>query len=162
MTDIQSSDLDSIDRQILRLLQEDARISNLDLAQAVGLSPTPCARRVKRLEEEGFIKAHVTLLHPEALGLHLMAMVSVTMDRHTSDRFECFEKAIAAMPEVLECSIVTGQAADFLLKVIVQDMRHYEKFLLGRLTKLEGVSAVHSSFVLRQITSTTALPVPCL
>jgi Lrp/AsnC family leucine-responsive transcriptional regulator len=152
-------DLDSIDRQILREMQKDGRLSNLDLAERVGLSPTPCARRVKSLEETGFIARHVTLLNPQALGLNLKAIVSISMDRHTPDRFECFERAIVGMPEVLECSIVTGQAADFLLTVIVRDMRHYEEFLLGRLTKLEGVSGVHSSFVLRQILSKTELPV---
>jgi Lrp/AsnC family leucine-responsive transcriptional regulator len=80
------------------------------------------------------------------------------MDRHTPDRFESFEKAIVTMPEVIECSIVTGQTADFLLKVVVRDMQHYEKFLLGNLTRLEGVSGVHSSFVLRQLVKNTALP----
>ncbi len=154
-------ELDSTDRHILRLLQKDARISNHDLASRIGLSDTPCARRVKRLEEEGFIQAHVTLLVPEALGLKLTALVSISMDRHTPDRFEAFEKAVTRMPEVLECSLVTGQAADFLLKVIVRDMQHYEKFLLGQLTKLKGVSGVHSSFVLRRVTSTTELPVGC-
>lgn len=152
-------EMDSIDSQILRLLQEDAGISNHDLALRVGLSDTPCARRVKRLEEEGVIRARVTLLDPEALGLNLTAMVSISMDRHTPDRFESFEKSIRALPEVLECFLVTGQAADFLLKVIVRDMKHYEQFLLGHLTKIPGVSGVHSSFVLRRVASTTALPI---
>lgn len=154
-------ELDSIDHHILRELQQNAQLNNLELARLVGLSPTPCARRVKRLEEEGVITAQVALLSPEALGLNLMAMVSISMDRHTPDRFEAFEKSIRNMPEVLECFIVTGQAADFLLKVIVRDMGHYEKFLLGQLTKLKGVSGVHSSFVLRKVTSSTALPLPC-
>lgn len=152
--------LDSIDRNILELLQRDARLSNHELAARVGLSDTPCARRVKRLEDEGFILRQVALVDPEKLGLKLTALVSISMDRHTPDRFEAFEKAILGMPEVLECSLVTGQAADFLLKVIVRDMQHYERFLLGQLTKLEGVSGVHSSFVLRQVSSTTALPLP--
>ncbi len=152
---------DSIDRHILRLLQTDASLSNHDLAMQVGLSDTPCARRVKRLEEEGIILSQVTLLDPEALGLKLTAMVSISMDRHTPDRFEEFERSIARLPEVLECLLVTGQTADFLLKVVVRDMRHYEQFLLGRLTKIKGVSGVHSSFVLRKIRSTTELPVDC-
>lgn len=155
------ADLDSIDHRILRELQRDAGLSNLELAQLVGLSPTPCARRVKRLEQEGIIAGQVAILSPESLGLKLTAMVSISMDRHTPDRFEAFEKAISNMPEVLECFIVTGQAADFLLKVIVKDMSHYEKFLLGQLTRLKGVSGVHSSFVLRKVVSTTALPIPC-
>ncbi|PCJ30387.1 MAG: AsnC family transcriptional regulator [Gammaproteobacteria bacterium] len=151
--------LDRIDKHILKLMQINGRISNLELADQVGLSATPCLRRVKRLEESGLIERHVTLLNPEALGLNLTAIIGISMDRHTPDRFENFETEIATMPEVLECSIVTGQAADFLLKVVVRDMRHYEQFLLGHLTKLSGVSGVHSSFVLRQVVNKTALPI---
>ncbi|MCZ6488255.1 MAG: Lrp/AsnC family transcriptional regulator [Gammaproteobacteria bacterium] len=151
--------LDRIDKHILRLMQSNGRISNLELADQVGLSPTPCSRRVKRLEDSGIINRHVTLLNPEALGLSLTAIIGISMDRHTPDRFESFEKAIAHMPEIIECNIVTGQAADFLVKVVVKDMRHYEKFLLGHLTRLKGVTGVHSSFVLRQLISKTELPV---
>ena len=151
--------LDRIDKHILELMQADGRISNLELAERVGLSPTPCSRRVRRLEESGLITGHVTLLDPEALGLNLTAIVGIAMDRHTPDRFESFEKAIAEMPEIIECSIVTGQTADFLLKVVVRDMHHYEQFLLGRLTRLEGVTGVHSSFVLRDLVKKTALPI---
>ena len=142
--------LDQKDKQILRELQKNARISNLELADKVNLSPTPCARRVKQLEDAGIITEHVTLLDRERLGLNLMAMISITMDKHTADRFENFEQAAALLPEVMECYVVTGQDSDFLIKVLVRDMRHYEEFLLQRLTKLEGVSGVHSSFVLRQ------------
>ena len=150
--------LDNLDKHILRLMQGNSRISNLELADQIGLSATPCARRVKRLEESGLIKGYVTLLDAEALGLNLTAIIGISMDRHTPDRFEQFEQAIVEMPEVLECSIVTGQSADFLLKVVVRNMRHYEKFLLGKLTKLNGVTGVHSSFVLRQVVNKTALP----
>jgi Lrp/AsnC family leucine-responsive transcriptional regulator len=150
--------LDRIDKHILELMQANGRISNLELADQVGLSPTPCSRRVKRLEESGLIIGHVTLLDPQALGLNLTAMVGIAMDRHTPDRFESFEKAISSMPEIVECSIVTGQIADFLLKVVVRDMQHYEKFLLGNLTRLDGVTGVHSSFVLRNLVKKTALP----
>ncbi len=150
--------LDRIDKHILNLMQVNGRISNLELAEQVGLSATPCARRVKRLEQSGLIDRHVTLLNPEKLGLDLTAIIGISMDRHTPDRFELFEKAIREMPEVIECSIVTGQAADFLLKVLVKDMRQYEKFLLGKLTRLEGVTGVHSSFVLRQVINKTQIP----
>ncbi|WP_019614232.1 MULTISPECIES: Lrp/AsnC family transcriptional regulator [Psychromonas] len=150
--------LDRTDKKILKLMQGNARISNLELADSVGLSPTPCSRRVKRLEESGLIDKHVTLLKPAVLGLKLTAMIGISMDRHTPDRFDNFERAIAALPEVLECLIVTGQTADFLLKVVVRDMEHYEKFLLGHLTKLEGVTGVHSSFVLREVVKKTELP----
>ena len=150
--------LDKIDKHILTVMQSNGRISNLELSDKVGLSPTPCSRRVKRLEDSGLINAHVTLLNKAALGLNLTAIIGISMDRHTPDRFEQFEKAIVNMPEVIECSIVTGQTADFLLKVVVRDMQHYEKFLLGTLTRLTGVTGVHSSFVLRQVVNKTALP----
>ena len=150
--------LDRIDKHILKLMQTNARISNLELADQVGLSPTPCSRRVKRLEDSGLIAGHVTLLDPAALGLDLTAIIGISMDRHTPDRFEDFEQAITNMPEVIECSIVTGQAADFLLKVVVKDMHHYEKFLFGHLTRVSGVSGVHSSFVLRNLVKKTELP----
>lgn len=151
-------ELDLKDKQILRELQNNARISNLELADKVNLSPTPCARRVKQLEEAGIITEHVTRLNRELLGLNLMAMISVTMDKHTADRFENFEQDAALLPEVMECYVVTGQDSDFLIKVLVRDMRHYEEFLLQRLTKLEGVSGVHSSFVLRQPINKVELP----
>ena len=153
-----SISLDRIDKHILKLMQTNARISNLELADQVGLSPTPCSRRVKRLEESGLIAGHVTLLNPDALGLDLTAIIGISMDRHTPDRFENFEKAITNMPEVIECSIVTGQTADFLLKAVVRDMHHYEKFLLGHLTRITGVTGVHSSFVLRHLVKKTELP----
>lgn len=150
--------LDRIDRRILALMQSNGRISNLELAEAVGLSPTPCSRRVKRLEESGLILRHVTLLDQQRLGLNITAIIGITMDRHTPERFENFERAVSAFPEVVECSIVTGQAADFLVKAVLPDMTYYEDFLLGRLTRIEGVTGVHSSFVLRKIIDRTELP----
>ena len=151
-------DLDRIDRHILSLMQHDGRISNLELAERVGLSPTPCSRRVKRLEESGVIDRHVTLLNQKALNLNLTAILSVSMDRHTPERFESFESAVSQFPEVLECYIVTGQSADYLLKVVISDMSDYEEFLLGRLTRIPGVTGVHSSFVLRKVIDKTDLP----
>lgn len=150
--------LDRLDRRILERLQQDARISNLDLAEAVGLSPTPCARRVRRLEESGLIRGHVTLLDQQRLGLSLTAFISISMDRHTPDRFEAFEEAVRDYPEVTECSVVTGQDSDYLIQAVVPDMAYYERFLLGRLTRIPGVSGVHSSFVLRRVIQRTALP----
>lgn len=154
----ESLHLDRIDKRILTLLQANARISNLELADQVGLSPTPCARRVKQLEDCGVIRSHATLLDETALGLTLTAMISISMDKHTPERFENFEKKIIQFPEVIECSIVTGQSADYLLKAVLPDMACYEEFLLGRLTKIEGVTGVHSSFVLRKVINDTALP----
>jgi Lrp/AsnC family leucine-responsive transcriptional regulator len=150
--------LDRTDRRILQAMQHNARISNLELAETVGLSPTPCSRRVKRLEESGIIRSHVTLLNQSMLGLKLTAYISISMDRHTPERFEAFEAEVASYPEVMDCSVVTGQSADYLLKAVVPDMEYYEKFLLGKLTRIEGVSGVHSSFELRRVVQRTELP----
>ena len=152
-------ELDRIDRKILHILQRDAGLNNLELAERVGLSPTPCARRVKRLWTEGVMTHQVAMVDPKKLGLHLTAHVSITMDRHTPDRFEVFEETIADVPEVVDCCVVTGQSADYLLKAVVRDMAHYEQFLLGTLTRIAGVSAVHSSFELRRVLSRTAVSV---
>jgi Lrp/AsnC family leucine-responsive transcriptional regulator len=150
--------LDRTDRRILEAIQKNGNISNLDLAEAVGLSPTPCSRRVKKLEESGIITAHVSLLNQSMLGLKLTAYIGISMDRHTPDRFEEFETKVRDFPEVMECSVVTGQSADYLLKAVVPDMEYYEKFLLGKLTRIPGVAGVHSSFELRRVVYKTALP----
>ena len=150
--------LDRTDRRILQAMQLNGRISNLELSEEVGLSPTPCSRRVKRQEESGLIRDHVTLLNQSMLGLKLTAYIGITMDRHTPDRFETFEVQVGDFPEVMECSVVTGQSADYLLKAVVPDMEYYERFLLGKLTRIEGVTGVHSSFELRRVVQRTALP----
>ncbi|PCJ30067.1 MAG: AsnC family transcriptional regulator [Moraxellaceae bacterium] len=151
-------DLDRTDKRILAEMQRDGRLSNLELADLVGLSPSPCSRRVKHLEEAGYIDRHVTILSQEKLGLTLTALLFISMDRHTPDRFERFEKEVRAYPEVLECALITGQSSDYMLKVVVRDMDAYQEFLLGRLTRIEGVTGVHSSFVLRRIIENTELP----
>jgi Lrp/AsnC family leucine-responsive transcriptional regulator len=150
--------LDRIDRRILEAMQQDGRISNLELAEKVGLSPTPCSRRVKRLEESGIIDQHVTLLNQSVLGLKLTAIIGISMDRHTPERFENFERQVNEYPEIIEASVVTGQTYDYLVKAVVPDMEYYEELLLGRLTRIDGVTGVHSSFVLRKVISKTALP----
>ena len=160
MTNNNITQMDRLDRRILRLMQEDAALSNLELAERVGLSPTPCARRVRRLVTEGVITHQVAVLDPKKLGLNLTAHISVTMDRHTPERFEAFESAIAELPEVVDCCVVTGQSADYLLKAVVRDMTHYEQFLLGQLTRIPGVTGVHSSFELRRVITRTAVSVP--
>ena len=153
-------ELDRLDHRILQLLQVDAGLSNLELAERVGLSPTPCARRVKRLITEGVITRQVAMVDPKKLGLNLTAHISVTMDRHTPDRFSLFEQRVSELPEVVDCCVVTGQSADYLLKAVVRDMDHYEQFLLGKLTRIEGVTGVHSSFELRRVVTRTAVYAP--
>ncbi|QQD22089.1 winged helix-turn-helix transcriptional regulator [Venatoribacter cucullus] len=150
--------LDRTDRKILALLQQDGSLSNLELAEQVGLSPSPCSRRVKALEDSGLIVGYRALLDARKLGLDLLALVNISMDRHTPERFDNFEARVSACPEVLECYLITGQSADYVLKVIVRDMQHYQEFLLGTLTRIEGVSGVHSSFVMRKVLDRTALP----
>ncbi len=150
--------IDRTDRHILHVLQKEGRISNLELAEKTSLSPSPCLRRVKRLEDEGIITSYVARLDPDRLGLKLMALIHISLDRHTPDRFENFEKLVSGFEEVLECFLITGQQADYLLKVIVPDMEHYQHFLLGKLTRIEGVSGVHSSFVMRKAVESTILP----
>ena len=150
--------LDRYDLRILSELQRDARISNQELAERIGLSPSPCSRRVKQLEDDGLIASQVALLDRKKLGLTLIAYVLIGMDRHTPERFENFESSIRQWPEVLECNLITGMDADYQLKVVVPDMDHYQQFLLGRLTRVDGVTSVRSSFVLNQVLSSTELP----
>jgi Lrp/AsnC family leucine-responsive transcriptional regulator len=115
-----TNNLDRVDLKLLAQLQRDASLSNLELAERVGLSPTPCARRVKRLITDGFIERQVAVLNAEKLGYDLTAHVSISMDRHTPDRFENFEAEIARYDEVVDCSVVTGQSADYLIRVVVK------------------------------------------
>lgn len=150
--------LDKIDTRILRELQKDGAITNLELAEMIGLSPSPCARRVKQLEEAGIIQRKVTLLNASKLDLKLTALIQISMDRHTPDRFEIFEQKVRSYPEVIECLLITGQSADYQLKVVVPDMESYQEFLLNKITRIEGVSDVHSSFMLREVLNTTELP----
>lgn len=152
-------ELDRYDKQILEALQRNGRISNQELADSISLSPSPCLRRVSKLEESGIIDGYVALLNARKLGLTLMAFIQISMDKHTPDRFDLFEKTVGDYPEVLECHLITGQSADYLLKVIVKDMDAYQQFLLQKLTRIEGVSGVHSSFVLKSPVDKTALPV---
>lgn len=150
--------IDKIDRNILEQLQQDGALTNQELADKVGLSPSPCLRRVKALEEAGVIVRKVTILDHKKLGLSLTAIILIGMDRHTPERFAAFEKQVGDYPEVQECYLITGQDADYMLKVVVPDMDHYHHFLLNRITRIQGVSGVHSSFVLRRVIDSTALP----
>jgi Lrp/AsnC family leucine-responsive transcriptional regulator len=152
-------ELDRYDRQILAILQADGRISNQDLADRIGLSPSPCLRRVRTLEESGLIAGYRAQLDAKKLGLTLMALIHISMDQHTPERFANFETQIADIPEVLECLLITGQDADYQLKVVVRDMDGYQELLLNRITRIPGVTGVHSSFVLRKVVDRGALPV---
>ena len=151
--------LDRYDRRILELLQQDGRLSNQELADRIGLSPSPCLRRVRALEESGVITGYRAIVDAKQLGLTLMALIHISMDQHTPERFANFDTQIAALSEVLECLLITGQEADYQLKVIVRDMEAYQDLLLNKITRIEGVTGVHSSFVLRRIVEKTAVAV---
>lgn len=150
--------LDRYDLHILQVLQEDGRISNQDLADRIKLSASPCLRRVRTLEESGLIAGYRALIDAKKLGLSLMALIHISMDQHTPERFANFEENIAQLPEVLECLLITGQDADYQLKVVVKDMDAYQDLLLNRITRITGVTGVRSSFVLRRVVDKTALP----
>ena len=150
--------LDRYDRRILEELQREGRISNQELADRIGLSPSPCLRRVRALEESGIIRGYCALLDAKALGLQLTAIISISMDKHTPERFERFEAAVEAIPEILECLLITGRDADYQIKVVVRDMDAYQDLLLHRITRIEGVTGVHSSFVLRKVIERAVLP----
>ncbi len=150
--------LDRFDRHILELLQQDGRLSNQELADRIGLSPSPCLRRVRALEERGFIAGYRAIVDARKLGLSIMALVHIALDRHTPERFASFEAKVRALPEVLECLLITGQEADYQLKVVVRDMDAYQELLLSKITRIEGVTGVHTSFVLRRVVERTSLP----
>lgn len=149
--------LDALDRAILTVLQEDARISNAELARRVGLSPSPCLRRVRELETSGVIRRFVTLLDPAAVGLPVSIFVNVTLERQIEGALEGFEAALLDRPEVMECYLMTGDS-DYLLRVVVPDLPAYERFLMDHLTRIPGVASIKSSVSLNQVKYRTALP----
>ena len=151
--------MDKYDQRILEEIQADGRISNQDLAERIGLSPSPCLRRVRQLEEDGIIDRYVALLNPDKMGLKMTALIQISMDKHTPERFARFEQEVSSFPEVQSCYLITGQSADYILKVVVRDMDHFQAFLLGKLTRIEGVSGVHSSFVMRKVVDKTSIPI---
>ncbi len=151
--------LDSIDWKILGLLQADARMSNVELAKAIGLSPSPCLNRVRALEEAGYISRYVTLLDALRVGLKVSVFIQVTLERQIESALERFENAIRGRPEVMECYLMTGDA-DYLIRVVVADIQVLEEFILKFLTKLPGVGNIKSSFALKQVKYQTALPLP--
>lgn len=150
--------MDRIDKKILEILQSNCQISNQELAELVSLSPSPCLRRVKLLEENGYIKKQVAILNSEKIGLNLTVIVTVGLNSHQPGIMKHFEDSMRLLPEVIQCYLVTGQSADYLLKIVVPHLNAYQEFLLGKLTCIQGVTTVHSSFVLQNICDTTVLP----
>lgn len=152
------NDLDAIDRRILDLLQRDGRISNADLAAKVNLSASACHRRVRRLEDEGFIRDYVALLDRRKVGRQTMVFVEITLSGQADEVLEAFERAVRDIPDVLECHLMSG-AADYLLKVVANDTEDFARIHRQHLAKLPGVAQMHSSFALRTVFRTTALPI---
>jgi DNA-binding Lrp family transcriptional regulator len=152
-----SIELDAIDARILDLIQRDAALSVAEIADRVGLSSSPCWRRIKRMEEQGIITKRVTLLNAEAVGLDFQVYASVKLALPTRENLERFERAVADLPEVVDCATVTG-AVDYVLKIITSDMRAYDDFLRDKILGTGLVSDVQSRIVIRNVKTTTALP----
>ena len=151
--------LDETDWRILAALQDDARLTNADLAEKVFLSPSPCLRRVRDLEQAGLIKRYVTLLDPLKLGLTVSVFIQVSLEKQMRGALDTFENAVLSRDEVMECYLMTGDA-DYLLRVVVSDMQSLERFIVDYLAKIPGVSNIRSSFALKQVKYKTALPLP--
>ena len=150
---------DRTDRRILEVIQEDARISNTELADRIGLSPSPCWRRVRTLEDTGVIERYVTLVNAKAVGLPITVFATVALEKQVESALESFEKAVMERPEVMECNLMTGEF-DYLLRVVVPDLVAYERFLMDHLTRIKGIASIKSSFSLKQVSYKTALPLP--
>ncbi len=149
--------LDAVDRKILNELQQDGRISLADLAAKVGLSPSPCLRRIRILEKAGVIARYAAVLDQVAVGLPVSVFVSIKLERQREQALEKFSKTIARWPEVLECYLMTGPR-DYWLRVVVPDLAAYERFLKEKLTRVEGVASIESSFALEQVKYSNVLP----
>ncbi|MCJ2180764.1 Lrp/AsnC family transcriptional regulator [Novosphingobium album (ex Hu et al. 2023)] len=150
-------DLDAINRNILRQVQDDGRITNQELSDRVGLSPSPCLRRLKQLEGEGVITRYVALVDPQMVGLGVTAFVRVRLDQQDDRHLAAFEDAVTGFSEVMECYLMTGDA-DYQLRVLVESLNAFEDFLRFKLTKIAGVAQVTTSFALRPVVYKTALP----
>jgi Lrp/AsnC family transcriptional regulator, leucine-responsive regulatory protein len=151
------SSLDAIDCRIIAALQEDGRLTNLELSERVGLSPSPCLRRVKRLEREGYIETYRAILERNRLGLGLTVFVGIKIGGHANVEAETFQEAAIAMPEVVACHLVSGEA-DYLLEVVVPDLAHYQHFLVGKLLALPIVREVRSNIAIQTLKSGAPLP----
>ncbi len=149
--------LDSLDKRILKELQLNAKITNVELARRVGLSASPCLARVRVLEDTGVISRYVTLVNAEAIGLALSVVIQVTLERQVEKVLNAFEALMQKCPEVMECYLMTGDS-DYMLRIIVSDMEELQRFILQRLSKAHGVHNIRSSFALKQVKYETALP----
>jgi Lrp/AsnC family leucine-responsive transcriptional regulator len=151
-------EIDPIDHKILRALQEDGRITVQALSEKVGISPSPCLRRVRQLEEAGIISGYGASIDPKAVGLPVSVFISIKLERQRAQNLDDFSAAISRWPEVMDCYLMTGQF-DFLMRVVCADLEAYESFLRKRLTQLDGVASIESSFSLGAVKSSRVLPI---
>ncbi|MFT3989587.1 Lrp/AsnC family transcriptional regulator [Aestuariivirga sp.] len=149
--------LDDADRRILKVLQSAGRISNVELAERVGLSPSPCLARVKALEQRGVIKHYAALVDPDSVGLGISVFIQITLERQIEKSLDTFEKRMAALDEVMECYLMTGDS-DYLIRVVVADLRALERFIVRDVSTIPGVANIRSSMALKQVKYNTALP----
>lgn len=152
-------ELDKIDLRILAELQRDASLTNVELAARVNLSPSPCLARVRLLKQSGLISRHVTLLDPRKLGLNVNVFIQVSLEKQTRTGLDSFERAVLALPQVMECYLMSGDS-DYLIRVVVAEVQALEHFIVDKLTRLAGVASIRSSFALKQVKYQTALPLP--
>jgi Lrp/AsnC family leucine-responsive transcriptional regulator len=152
-------DLDRTDHQILALLQEDGRRTNVQIAETVALSPSPCLRRIKRLEADGVILGYRAIIDREAVGLGLTVLVEIKVGQHSQDNARTLQEALADMPEVVACHMISG-TADFIAEVVVRDLKEYERILTERLLVLPMITDIRSNFSLKRIKSEAPLPLP--
>ena len=150
-------EIDAIDRKIIAAVQNDSRITTQELAASVGLSPSPCARRLRLLERAGIIKGYTAVIDQNMVGLPVSAFASVKLERQREENLDRFAQAVAKWPEVMDCYLMTGER-DYLLRVVVRDLAAYERFLKDKLTRLEGVASIETSFALGQVKRSEALP----
>jgi Lrp/AsnC family transcriptional regulator, leucine-responsive regulatory protein len=150
-------DIDAIDRRIIAELQSDGRLSNVDLADKIGLSPSPCLRRVRRLEQEGYIEGYRAALRRDRVGLRFSVFVGVKIGAHANERAQAFEKAVVEMPEVVACHLVSGEA-DYFLEVVVPDIDEYQRFLIGKLLNMPIVREVRSNIAIQTLKAGAPLP----
>lgn len=151
-------ELDAIDRKILRALQEDGKISMGELAEKVGLSPSPCARRVRLMEKAGIIKGYAAIIDQKRVGLPISAFASIKLERQREEDLDRFEETVSRWPEVLDCYLMTGQR-DYLMRVVAADLEAYERFIKDKLTRLDNIASIETSFALGQVKRSETLPI---
>ncbi len=149
--------MDAIDGKIIRTMQQDGRLSNQDLADKVGLSPSPCLRRVRNLEKTGVIKGYTAIIDQEKYGLALNIFVNIRLERHSDDCIKSFERGIGLLDEVMECYLMTGKS-DYLLHVVSKDLKTYEIFVREKISTIEGIAGIDSSFVFGRVKRNMTFP----